>query len=250
MAARLIISGVCYLIAAAGWHLGGHTILYLTPEGDHLFMLPRLAGGPHDVRNVYEAVLATLFDRNCSPTGGRTTGALPTWTRHLTRTDRRRRDQAARGRGHWRVNCCAADLRRDRLRRRVMQEPGHHAPPGFPGWAPSWPGSPGRPCYRHAGRPDPAPLRHRPGDTIQLDDVGRSADDQGRAGRRRAQPKLSAWPRWTWAAGHPGTGRLEHGHNLPVPDRPFTSRCAVRIVTVVLDPSRITIYIGAIRHRG
>src|SRR5258708_31960519 len=60
----LIISALYYLFIQLKWHVGGHTFLYLKPKWDHLFTFRGWAADRHDVRDVYEAVLATLFARS------------------------------------------------------------------------------------------------------------------------------------------------------------------------------------------
>src|SRR5208282_2622663 len=57
----LIISALYYLFVQLRWHVGGHTLLYLKPDWDHLFGFGGWTEDRHDVRNVYEALLATLF---------------------------------------------------------------------------------------------------------------------------------------------------------------------------------------------
>src|ERR1700693_4713020 len=60
-AGALVISALYYLFVQLRWHVGGHTLLYLKPDWDHLFTFGGWTADRHDVRNVYEALLATLF---------------------------------------------------------------------------------------------------------------------------------------------------------------------------------------------
>ena len=57
----LIISALYYLFVELRWHVGRHTILYLKHDWDNLFRFHGWAADRHDLRNVYEALLATLF---------------------------------------------------------------------------------------------------------------------------------------------------------------------------------------------
>jgi len=57
----LIISALYYLFVQLRWQVGSHTFLYLKPDWDNLFTFRGWAADRHDVRNVCEALLATLF---------------------------------------------------------------------------------------------------------------------------------------------------------------------------------------------
>lgn len=48
-------------VELGGWHAGGHTILRLKPDWDNLVSFHGWAADRHDLRDAYEAVLATLF---------------------------------------------------------------------------------------------------------------------------------------------------------------------------------------------
>ena len=60
----LIIAALYYLFVQLRWHIGGHTLLYLKPDWDNLFSFRGWPADRHDVRDVYEALLATLFVRS------------------------------------------------------------------------------------------------------------------------------------------------------------------------------------------
>src|SRR5246127_125559 len=57
----LIMVALYYLFVQLRWHVGGHTLLYLKPDWDNLFSFRGWDADRHDFRNVYEAILATLF---------------------------------------------------------------------------------------------------------------------------------------------------------------------------------------------
>jgi hypothetical protein len=60
----LVISALYYLIIEVNWHVGHHAFLYLKPDWDHLFSFHGWVADRHDIRNVYEALLSTLFVRS------------------------------------------------------------------------------------------------------------------------------------------------------------------------------------------
>ncbi len=60
-AGALVISAIYYIFLQLNWHVGGHEILYLKPDWDHLFSFQGWDQDRHDIRDVYEALLATLF---------------------------------------------------------------------------------------------------------------------------------------------------------------------------------------------
>lgn len=58
----LVISALYYLFVQVRWPgVGHHTVLYLKQDWDSLFTFKGWAADRHDVRDVYEGVLATLF---------------------------------------------------------------------------------------------------------------------------------------------------------------------------------------------
>src|SRR5215470_16747557 len=57
----LIISALYYIFVRLRGQVGCHTILYLKPKWDNLFSFQGWKTDRHDLRNVYEALLATLF---------------------------------------------------------------------------------------------------------------------------------------------------------------------------------------------
>ena len=75
----LIISALYYLFVELRWHIGGHTILYLKHDWDNLFSFRGWAADRHDVRDVYEAVLATLFVRSLLANWRKHDRRAPAW---------------------------------------------------------------------------------------------------------------------------------------------------------------------------
>ncbi len=60
-AGAYIISALYYLITQVHWTSGGHTVLYLKPGWDGLLTTAWWPVARHDLRDVYEGVLATLL---------------------------------------------------------------------------------------------------------------------------------------------------------------------------------------------
>jgi hypothetical protein len=60
-AGAYIISALYYLITQVDWTSGGHTLLYLKPGWDGLLKTGWWPVARHDLRDVYEGVLATLL---------------------------------------------------------------------------------------------------------------------------------------------------------------------------------------------
>ena len=95
----LIISALYYLFVQLRWHIGGHTVLYLKPAWDHLFSFGGWDADRHDVRNVYEALLATLFVKSLLANWRKNDRRPGLVCGHLTVADRGRCGPG-RGRGH------------------------------------------------------------------------------------------------------------------------------------------------------
>ena len=74
-----VISALYYLFVELRWHIGGHTFLYLKPDWDNLFSFRGWAADRHDIRNVYEAVLATLFVKSLLANWRKHDRRAPAW---------------------------------------------------------------------------------------------------------------------------------------------------------------------------
>jgi hypothetical protein len=79
-AGAYVISALYYLITQVHWSYGGHTIFYLKPSWDGLIHTSWWEVARHDIRDVYEGVLATLFVKslmaNWKKAHGETVGAF------------------------------------------------------------------------------------------------------------------------------------------------------------------------------
>lgn len=78
-AGALIVSALYYLIIEVRWRAGGHTYLFLKPSWDHLFGFHGWVQDRHDLRNVYEALLATLFVRSLLANWRKRDRRAPAW---------------------------------------------------------------------------------------------------------------------------------------------------------------------------
>jgi hypothetical protein len=229
-----IMSALYYIFVELRWHVGGHTFLYLKHDWDNLFSFHGWAADRHDVRDVYEAVLATLFVRSL----------LANWRKH---------DRRAPGwyvaispvlivvaafpvvvAGIWLINYGLPDVWHAALAHHVLHNPVH-----FPyrlAWLGTYlAGYPWQPVLIGilAGL-----VVHRvyapAGNTVQLYFIGRSVDktrDALAAGEENPYRHLPRWPlppvtreRAAWIM----------ANQLPVPNRGFDIRVAVRVVTIVL----------------
>src|SRR5215471_8126272 len=79
-AGAYVISALYYLIIEVHWSYGGHTILYLRSSWHGLINASWWEIARHDLRNVFEGVLATLFVKslmaNWKKAQGDTVGAF------------------------------------------------------------------------------------------------------------------------------------------------------------------------------
>src|SRR5215813_13417850 len=75
----LIISALYYIFVQIRWQAGGHTILYLKPKWDNLFSFQGWKTDRHDLRNVYEALLATLFVKSLLANWRKHNRRAPAW---------------------------------------------------------------------------------------------------------------------------------------------------------------------------
>ena len=229
-----IISALYYLFVELNWHVGHHEFLNLKPDWDHLFSFHGWTADRHDFRNVYEALLATLFVRSL----------LANWRKH---------DRRAPGwyvalspliivvvafplvlAGVWLINYALPDVWHSLFSHHALHNPVH-----FP-HAVAWLGT-----YVSGFAWQPVVIGiaaglvvHRvyapAGNTIQLYFIGRSVDktrDATAAGEPNPQRHL---PRWPWPPVIRERAAWIMQNDLPVPDRGFNITAAVRIVTAIL----------------
>ena len=206
----LIISALYYLFVQLRWHIGGHTFLYLKPDWDHLFSFRGWTADRHDVRNVYEALLATLFVKSMLANWRKRDRRGPAWYVVISPFLIVVVAFPIVAAGIWLINYALPYLWHAWFAHHTLHNPVHTPPrldwlgtylSGFP-WQPAGDRHPGRP----GGAPGLRPGRqHRP--AVLHRPVG--GPDQGRDRRRRAEPVPAPAPLAVGADGQ-GTRRLDH----------------------------------------
>jgi hypothetical protein len=242
----LIISALYYLFVQLRWQVGGHTILYLKTDWDKLFSFQGWTADRHDVRNVYEALLATLFVKSL----------LANWRKH----DRRAPDWYVAispilivvvafpivAAGIWLINYGLPDLWHVWFAHHALHNPVHLPHPlawlgtylaGYP-WQPLVIGILAGLVVHRVYAPA--------GNTVQLYFIGRSVDKTRDAITAGEQDPYRHLPRWPWAPVIRERAAWIMQNDLPVPDRTRNIRWAVWIMTVVL--AGLAIYGGYVRY--
>jgi hypothetical protein len=258
----LIISALYYLFTQLNWHIaaftlniswahihwhyGGAEIMNLKPKWDYLFSFQGWKADRHDFRNVYEALLATLFVRSL----------LANWRKH----DRRAPDWYVAisplliivvalpfvAAGVWLINYGLPDLWHLWLAHHTLHNPVHFPQPL------AWLGT-----YLSGWVWQPVVIGilaglvvHRvyapAGNTVQLYFVGRSVDrtrDAIAAGEQNPSRHL---PRWPWPPVVRERAAWIMQNDLPVPDRSRNIKWAVWIFSVVFGG--LAIYGGYVRY--
>jgi len=75
----LIIAALYYLFIELRWHIGSYQLFYLKHDWDYLFSFRGWTSDRHDIRNVYEAVLATLFVKSLLANWHKRGHPAPAW---------------------------------------------------------------------------------------------------------------------------------------------------------------------------
>jgi hypothetical protein len=242
----LIISALYYLFVELRWHVGGHTILYLKRDWDNLFRFHGWAADRHDLRDVYEAVLATLFVKSL----------LANWRKH----DRRAPAWYVAispflivivafpivAAGILLINYGLPDVWHALLAHHTLHNPVHL--PYRVAWLGTYlSGYPWQALVIGVLAGLAAHWVYAPaGNTVQLYFIGRSVDrtrDAIAAGEEGPHQHL---PRWPWPPVIRERAAWIMDHNLPVPDRTRDIRLAVRVMTVIL--AALAIYGGYVRY--
>jgi hypothetical protein len=242
----LIISALYYLFVQLRWHVGGHTILYLKSDWDHLFSFHGWIADRHDVRDVYEALLATLFVKSLLANWRKHDRRAPAWYVVLSPIVIVVVAVPVVAAGIWLINYALPGLWHAWLAHHTLHNPVHM--PHSAAWLGTYlSGYPWQPLAIGilAGL-----VVHRvyapAGNTVQLYFIGRSVDrtrDAIAAGEGNPYRHL---PRWPWPPVIRERAAWIMDSHLPVPDRTLNIRWAVRIVTVVL--AGLAIYGGYVRY--
>ena len=242
----LIISALYYLFVELRWHVGGHTILNLKPDWDNLFSFRGWSADRHDIRNVYEALLATLFVKSLLADWRKKDRRAPAWYVAISPVLIVVVAFPIVAAGIWLINYALPFLWHALFSHRVLHNP-VHMPHNL-----AWLGT-----YLSGFHWQPVVIGilaglvvHRvyapAGNTVQLYFIGRSVDktrDAIAAGQDHPYRHL---PRWPWAPVIRERAAWIMDNNLPVPDRTRDIRWAVRIIMVVL--AALAIYGGYVRY--
>jgi hypothetical protein len=230
----LIISALYYLFVQLRWKFGDHTVLYLKPSWDHLFSFGGWTADRHDVRDVYEAVLATLFVKSLLANWRKNDRRAPAWYVVISPLLIVVAAFPVVAVGIWLINHALPYLWHALFGHHALHNP-VHAPPrldwlgtyisGFP-WQPVLIGILAGLVVHRVYAPA--------GNTVQLYFIGRSVDktrDAIAAGEQNPHRHL---PRWPWAPVIRERAAWIMQNDLPVPDRTRDITWAVRIFTFVL----------------
>jgi len=230
----LIIAGMYYAVIQVRWHTGSHTYLYLKPSWDHLFSYRGWAADRHAVRDVYEAVLATLFVRSLLANWRKHDRRAPGWYVFLSPIVIVVVAFPVVAAGVWMIDHALPYLWHLVLSRYKLRNP-VHLPSGFDWLGTYLSGYPWQPAVIGILAGLVVHQVYAPaGNSVQLYFIGRSVDrtrDAMAAGEANPQRHL---PRWPWPPVIRERAAWMMASNQPVPDRTFDIRWAIRIVLVVL----------------
>jgi hypothetical protein len=242
----LIISALYYLFVQLRWHVGGHTILYLKPSWDNLFSFRGWKADRHDVRDVYEALLATLFVKSLLANWRKNDRRAPAWYVVISPILIVVVAVPVVAAGIWLINYALPDLWHAWLTHHALHNPIHL--PHRLAWLGTYlSGYPWQPLAIGvlAGL-----VVHRvyapAGNTVQLYFIGRSVDRTRDAIATGEENPYRHLPRWPWPPVTRERAAWIMDNHLPVPDRTLNIRSAVWIVTVVL--AGLAIYGGYVRY--
>ena len=242
----MVIAALYYLFVELRWHVGSHTFLYLKPDWDNLFTFRGWAADRHDVRDVYEAVLATLFVRSLLANWRKHDRRAPAWYVALSPILIVVVAFPIVAAGIWLINHGLPFLWHAVLAHRALHNPVHM--PYTLAWLGTYLASyPWQPVVIGilAGL-----VVHRvyapAGNTVQMYFVGRSVDktrDAIAAGEENPRRHLPRWP-WPPVIRERATWIMDT--DQPVPDRRRDITWAVRIVLSVL--TCLAIYGAYVRY--
>jgi hypothetical protein len=237
----LVISALYYIFVQLRWGFGGHTILYLKPDWDNLFSFHGWKSDRHDIRNVYEALLATLFVKSLLANWRKNQWRAPAWYVVISPILIVVVAFPIVAAGIWLINYALPYIWHAWFSHHVLHNPVHLPHPV------AWLGT-----YL-AGYPWQAlviGIVHRvyapAGNTVQLYFIGRAVDktrDAIAAGEKDAHQHL---PRWPWPPVIRERAAWIMQTDQPVPDRTRNITWAVRILLAVL--AALTIYGGFVRY--
>ena len=229
-----VISALYYIFVEQRWHAGSRTFLYLKPDWDHLFSFGGWKADRHDVRNVYEALLATLFVRSLLANWRKNDRRAPAWYVALSPILIVVVAFPIVAAGIWLINHALPYLWHALFAHGVLHNPVH-----LP-YRLDWLGT-----YLSFWRWQPVLIGilaglvvHRvyapAGNTVQLYFIGRSVDRTRDAIAAGEPDPYRHLPRWPWPPLIRERAAWIMDSQLPVPDRTRDIRWAVRFFMVVL----------------
>jgi hypothetical protein len=230
----LIISALYYLFVQLRWQIGGHTILYLKHDWDHLFSFTGWVADRHDIRNVYEALLATLFVRSLLANWRKYPRHASAWYVLISPILIVVAGFPIVAAGIWLINYALPYVWHAWFSHHVLHNPVHFSHnlawlgsylSGYP-WQPLIIGIVAGLVVHRVYAPA--------GNTVQLYFIGRSVDrtrDAIAAGEANPERHLPRWP-WPPVIRERATWIMQT--DQPVPDRTRSIRSVVWVFTVVL----------------
>jgi hypothetical protein len=242
----LIISALYYLFVELRWHVGGHTYLNLKPDWDNLFRFRGWTADRHDIRDVYEAILATLFVKSLLANWRKHDRRAPAWYVLISPILIVVVAFPIVAAGIWLINYGLPYVWHAVLAHHVLHNPAH-MPPRLAWFGTYLAGYPWQPVVIGilAGL-----VVHRvyapAGNTVQMYFIGRSVDstrDAIAAGEENPSRHLPRWP-WPPVVRERAAWIMQSGQ--PVPDRTRDIRLAVRILLVIL--TALAIYGAYVRY--
>ena len=242
----LIISALYYIFVQLRWQAGGHTILYLKPKWDHLFSFQGWKTDRHDLRNVYEALLATLFVKSLLANWRKHDRRAPAWYVVLSPILIVVVAFPIVAAGIWLINYALPYLWHAVFGHHMLHNPVHFR------YRLAWLGA-----YLASWRWQPLVIGivaglvvHRvyapAGNTVQLYFIGRSVDRARDAAGAGEEDPSRHLPRWPWPPVIRERAAWIMQNDLPVPDRTHSIKWAVRVMVVVF--TGLAIYGGYVRY--
>ena len=242
----LIISALYYIFVQLRWQIGGHTILYLKPQWDNLFSFHGWKADRHDIRNVYEALLATLFVKSLLANWRKNHWRAPAWYVVISPILIVVVAFPIVAAGIWLINYGLPDLWHAWFAHHLLRNPAHLPHPlawlgtylsGYP-WQPVLIGILAGLVVHRVYAPA--------GNSVQLYFIDRSVDktrDAITAGEENPHRHL---PRWPWPPVIRERAAWIMQNDLPVPDRTRNIRWAVWVMIVLF--TGLAIYGGYVRY--
>jgi hypothetical protein len=229
-----VVSALYYLFVELRWHAGGRTFLYLKPDWDHLFSFGGWPKDRHDVRNVYEALLATLFVRSLLANWRKNDRRAPAWYVALSPILIVVVAFPIVAAGIWLINHALPYLWHALFAHHVLHNPVHLPSRldwlgtylSFWTWQPVLIGILAGLVVHRVYAPA--------GNTVQLYFVGRSVDRTRDAIAAGEPDPYRHLPHWPWPPLIRERAAWIMDSQLPVPDRTRDIRWAVRFFVVVL----------------